>query len=412
MRFQKDSDLLQFLSKVPLFASIPEPRLAEIGEECEEVFFPKGETVFLEGDPGDSMYLIKSGSVGVYGATGGGESFVASLHRGDFFGEMALLTGKPRTATIRVLLDAQLFKLTKTGFDDLLKRSPGVALYLSRLYAHRFAETNELTLNEPQPTFYSMIATHQGLGKGRFLYSLAYHLATEAWKRVLVVELQEKRFKERGGYGLEKAVCPNSDLLEVFPARFKGVMGKAWYRHECGFSVFVLPALKEGEYWEALEANLAVIMDLLREKSDYVFFNVPVSFRPVGERVVRLCDRALVLMNNQGPELPEVRKCVLRTVELMRGRRDYVRAGVSHLVGDKGIPRSDLAEELGLPETPAVWVPKDRGGAGEGIDTDKSFPVRGARALARELGGVRVGLVMEKLPSKFKARRWCWSGAM
>jgi NTE family protein len=209
-----------------------------------------------------------------------------------------------------------------------------------------------------------------------------------------VVDLQEGLFKERGGYGLEEAACPNSDLLEVFPARFKGAMEKAWYCHERGFDVFVLPALKEAEYWEALENNLAFIMDLLREKSDYVFFNIPVSFRPVGERVVRLCDRALVLLNNQEGALPEVRECVLKTVELMRGRWDHVRVGVSHLVGDRGIPRRDLAEALGLPETPMIWVGRENGPWSGLIETDKSFPVRGARALARELGGVRVGLVL------------------
>src|SRR5207247_22686 len=98
------------------------------------------------------------------------------LHRGDFFGEMALLVERARNATIRVLFDAHLYRLRRHAFEQLLKENPSIGLYLSRLYAHRFAQSSQQVFNEPLPTFYAMMATHAGLGKAHFLYSLAYHL--------------------------------------------------------------------------------------------------------------------------------------------------------------------------------------------------------------------------------------------
>ncbi len=69
---------------------------------------------------------------------------------------------------------------------------------------------------------------------------------------------------------------------------------------------------------------------------------------------------------------------------------DRVRVGVSHLCGSRGIARETLKKELNLSETPQIWVDRSDKAFNKQIDTEKRFPIKGARAVAREIAGVRV----------------------
>ena len=115
-RHQIESERLSFLRKAPLFASLSEEELLQVcrGLECKRV--PRGTVICTEGEPGDAFYIIRAGAVLVYTACDGAEKRLNELHRGDCFGEMALLTGEPRSATVRALLDVDLFVLSKEQF--------------------------------------------------------------------------------------------------------------------------------------------------------------------------------------------------------------------------------------------------------------------------------------------------------
>ncbi len=403
-----DNELVTFIEKIPLFSSIPQDQLLEISKQFEPVFFKKGEIIFNEGDPGDSMYIIKSGSVSVYAENNGSEAFIASLHRGDFFGELALLTESSRMATISVILDVHLYRLKEEVFEKFLKNNPIIGLYLSRHYARRFAKSNQYTISDPRPAFYSMTATHGGLGKSHFLYSLAYHLIKEADKKILVVELDQDVGEKFRNYDLEPVQCPNPDLINIFADPYADILNRSWFSHPSGFMVFLMPKMQETRYWEQLETNLPLLMDLLRKQFHLVFFSLPIPPGAVGERVLRLCDRALVLIKNTGGALPEVREKIAKIVNICEGRADHIKVGVSHLIGERGIPREKLGKELRLPEIPGIWVHKTSYALADRLDIEKRFPVQGPRALARELGRVRVGLVL----GAGSARGWAHLGVL
>ena len=93
-----------------------------------------GEVVFREGDPGEEMYVIRSGKVRVFGERQGKETTFCVLNRSDFFGEMALLTGSPRTATAQAVGSVELLVVSKTQFDALLQE-PLVRMMLERMSA-------------------------------------------------------------------------------------------------------------------------------------------------------------------------------------------------------------------------------------------------------------------------------------
>lgn len=129
----------------PLFEVLqPEERDA-IVREMELETHDEGSVVISEGDPGSSMYVIAAGEVKVFtrGSMGAGTVYLARLGEGDFFGEVSVLTGKPRTATITAAQRTELLRLDKEKLDGLLPRFPGIGKVLDQFYKKRAAHTVE-----------------------------------------------------------------------------------------------------------------------------------------------------------------------------------------------------------------------------------------------------------------------------
>jgi CRP-like cAMP-binding protein len=109
--------------------------------------FPQGQVVFEENDSGDSFYIILSGQVEVISQKTG--QYIATLHEGEFFGEMSLLLGAPRTATVRTMQDSILFIIEQHDLRKLLEEQPDLALQIShKLYERQQALKDLGLLNE------------------------------------------------------------------------------------------------------------------------------------------------------------------------------------------------------------------------------------------------------------------------
>ena len=120
------------LREVPLFASLPDARLHELAALARPVSLRAGAVLFERGDPGDALYVIRHGrlEVVVDGAV------VREAGRGEVLGELALLTGEPRNATVRARRDSELYAVRRADLDVLLA-DPGSARALVRHLAAR-----------------------------------------------------------------------------------------------------------------------------------------------------------------------------------------------------------------------------------------------------------------------------------
>jgi len=123
------------LSRV--FGGVDASTLAEIEAACEWLDLPSGQTLFRQGDPGESLYAIVSGRVVIRAERDGAEVLVREVGRGETIGEMALLTGDLRSATVVAIRDSVLVRLRRDAFDRLLESHPRMALGLSRLLVER-----------------------------------------------------------------------------------------------------------------------------------------------------------------------------------------------------------------------------------------------------------------------------------
>jgi CRP-like cAMP-binding protein len=121
------------LGKVPLFSDCSQRDLQTIARVVKDIDHPAGTVVAREGEPGVGLFVIADGTADV---TIGGKK-KASLGPGDFFGEIALLDGGPRTATVTATSDVHLLGLTEWVFRGLMQEHPSIAVKTLQAMAGR-----------------------------------------------------------------------------------------------------------------------------------------------------------------------------------------------------------------------------------------------------------------------------------
>jgi CRP-like cAMP-binding protein len=106
--------------------------------------FPAGGVIFDEGEVGTEMYVIQSGSVDIVKRVKEKEKLLATLEKGDFFGEMSILEDLPRTAIARAKTDVELVRINQSTFDEMLRNNSEIAVRMLRKLSRRLRETTAL----------------------------------------------------------------------------------------------------------------------------------------------------------------------------------------------------------------------------------------------------------------------------
>ena len=136
---------LEALRSVPLFASLDDEAAQGLRELLEVRRAAPGTVLFRAGDAGDALYLIERGSVRIHLRDADGhEVTLAELSRGDFFGEMAIINGTPRSADATVVGEARLAVLSRADFLGFVRANPEVALRMLGAVAERLRRTDDL----------------------------------------------------------------------------------------------------------------------------------------------------------------------------------------------------------------------------------------------------------------------------
>lgn len=129
------------LHSVALFKSLPPELLKKIAGMAEFRAYPKGEVIIHEGDQGDSFYHVVSGSARVFQISEDGiDVTLNTLEPGESFGEMALLTGEPRSASVDTQETSCFLVISKQGFEDVVAESPEFSLALSKILSSRLSK--------------------------------------------------------------------------------------------------------------------------------------------------------------------------------------------------------------------------------------------------------------------------------
>lgn len=132
-------DIEKALAKVPLFELLPDTLLHEVAMHTERRLYAPGEIVIQQGDVGEELFMVERGALDVLVDAHDGMQQIATVGVGDVFGEMSLMTGADRSATVRTTTESALLVVSKDTIQPVLAASPELAEKISQVLAAREA---------------------------------------------------------------------------------------------------------------------------------------------------------------------------------------------------------------------------------------------------------------------------------
>jgi small-conductance mechanosensitive channel/CRP-like cAMP-binding protein len=164
----------ELLGQQPLFAALDKAQIGRLVQSAKRIRFGKGETIIHQGEPGESMFILARGFAEVFVLKDGEPLRVGVVQTGECFGEVSLLTGEPRSATVTAQTDCEILEIQKSAMAALLHEHPQLAEQLSETLAvRRLATKSELERFEIEATETASVRTKESvLARLRLFFEL------------------------------------------------------------------------------------------------------------------------------------------------------------------------------------------------------------------------------------------------
>jgi CRP/FNR family transcriptional regulator, cyclic AMP receptor protein len=196
---------IAILAEIPMFELIDDQERQTLSELLDSRQFSKGETIFSQGDAGDSIFVVRHGRVQAIVTSDDGQPIIVGENeRGDVFGEISLLDGGPRTATAVAVEDTECLTLDRERLLDLVEKHPHVAIDLLTVMGRRLRSTDELlrtgvsrNLNveeEEMLTFGQRIADRVATFGGSWTFIISFGVVLVVWVIVNTIILMTRAF--------------------------------------------------------------------------------------------------------------------------------------------------------------------------------------------------------------------------
>ncbi len=185
----------KILKQVPIFRMLGKESIDFIVERLKFKTYDADETICKIGDPGDTMYIIISGKVDIciHSKDSDNLQVVATLGAGDYFGEMSLLTGEPRSATVKTTEASEMFLLHKNDFDVILEKFPSISLSMGKIVSKRLRETLSKAAEMPRAKGAEGVTGPSGSLKDRPLIDLITFCESNSLTGNLIIEKGDRK---------------------------------------------------------------------------------------------------------------------------------------------------------------------------------------------------------------------------
>ncbi len=132
-----------FLKNNPIFSEVKTEELKAVAAIAQDNIFPKNTKIVTEGDPGDSLFLVKKGIIKITKTIASQEVTLASLPETSCFGEMVIFEDQPRSASAYAEEDCLLMVIEKEELLEVIRQYPGIAIQLFKVLGGRLRDANE-----------------------------------------------------------------------------------------------------------------------------------------------------------------------------------------------------------------------------------------------------------------------------
>lgn len=309
------NERIELLRRVRLFANLNREELESINAILEPKRFRKGTVVFAQGDEGDALYIVESGRIKAsIKDEQGREKVLGVFSEGDYFGEIALLNDQPRTATMTVVGDADVFMLPKTSFERFLASNLEVMRQFVNLMSRRLAESSTLMRADdaaPEQVLGKSLVIFSpkgGSGKTTLAVNLAVTLRELTNKSVVIVDCSYPF----GDVGIMLNLEPKRTIVDLLPHvnELSGdIIESILQPHPSGVKVLLAPPTPEETELVTAE-HINIIVSALRELYEFIILDTHSSFTDVSIGALDTGDVILLVTTMEVPALKNVRQFI------------------------------------------------------------------------------------------------------
>ncbi|HEX4208856.1 MAG TPA: patatin-like phospholipase family protein [Candidatus Binataceae bacterium] len=185
------------LGRLALFKDFLPREIDALEAELEWLGLPRGWVLFREGEQDDSLFVVITGRLGVVTADlGGRETIISHIAPGETVGEMALLSGAPRSATVVAMRDSELVRLKKGSFELLAQRHPGIMRFITGLLVQRLERTSHHTVARSSCSAVAIIPLTRNVDAAAFTRTLVGELIALGLRASFIDRADTRRMTE------------------------------------------------------------------------------------------------------------------------------------------------------------------------------------------------------------------------
>ncbi|PID57853.1 hypothetical protein CSB45_06440 [candidate division KSB3 bacterium] len=280
----------KLLRNVQLFRNLPSDAITLIAEKLQPVRFQKDDPIFRIDDLGDCMYIIKSGEVKVIAGVDENDEVLAYLGHGNYFGEMALLTSEPRSASVVASLDSEVLMLTKADFDFLIDKHPSITVALSHVLSQRLRDVSVKKAGR-QHKIICLLNSLSDQRERKIVASLSRKMRQETNGKLVVIDLDRSGSQRPALHTQQDDERDSPWIIQNLDHIQDDDLNAALHEDASGVSFFLPPS--EDEY--PLSSYIVPLLGLLKEFYNFILVHVKTS-RASADHLATIMEQADTLL--------------------------------------------------------------------------------------------------------------------
>lgn len=348
------SKFAEVLRRAPIFENVGEEELEKISGMLKERRYEANQTLFKQGEQGDTLLVVADGRIKVFISEGQAEKVLAFYGEADILGEMALLTGEPRSASAMAMSDSRVLLLTKDDFDKYLATNLSVMREMMRIIAVRQAETNlRLTQGGAEAgevrskggKIYTVFSPRGGSGKTTLAVNLAVAFAQIRPEDVSLMDLS----LTFGHCALVLNLVPKASVAGISVDALSKIdrEGMKYYLVPHASTLKLLVGSSKPEEGEAVTGDhVRAAVEVLKRLSAVTVVDTSSNFSEATIAALEVSDKVLLVCTPELTTLRDVRECQRIFLDLIRLPKEKVVYVMNQIFPFKALTPEQFSQAL------------------------------------------------------------------